>query len=192
MYKLCKTEESASRQKLLEEGLLQVMKSRPFEDVTVSDLCKQVGVPRNSFYRYFSDKESALLALIDHTLIECSRNSFSKWEGSLKVELSDLETIFIYWNEKRDVIDVIAKNHFFWILVDRCNLLLDQRKKCTHFTEALTDFAKEQSSYIFIYVILNILFRWYSYGFPGTPQEIAHAAYEMLGSFGVVRTDLFL
>lgn len=192
MYKLCKTEESTSRQKLLEEGLLQAMKSQPIENISVSNLCKKLGVPRNTFYRYFSDKESALLSLIDHTLIESNRNSFFKWKGSSKVELSDLETFFTYWNAKREFIDVIAKNNLFWMLINRCNLLLDQRNRGAHFTGDLTAFAKEQAAYIFTYIIMTILFRWSYYGFPGTPQEMAHAAYEMLGSFGIVRTDLFL
>ena len=186
MYKLCKTEESTSRQKQLEDGLLQAMKSQLLEDISVSDLCKQLGVPRNTFYRSFSDKEGALLALMDHTLMECNRNSFSNWKGCSKLEFSDIEAFFIFWNAKREFIDVIAKNNLFWMLIDRCNLLLDNQKKSTHSARDLTNFAKEQADYIFLYVMMTILFRWSYYGFPGTPQEMANVAYEMFGSFSIV------
>ena len=70
MYKLCKTEQSAARQRQLEQGLLQVMSTSRYEDINVSGLCQKMGIPRKSFYRYFSSKDGALHALIDHTLME--------------------------------------------------------------------------------------------------------------------------
>ena len=69
MYKLCKTEKSASRQQMLESGLLAAMISKPYEEISVSDLCDRLSIPRKAFYRYFSGKEGALLSLIDHTLM---------------------------------------------------------------------------------------------------------------------------
>ena len=53
MYKLCKTEQSAQRQRSLEEGLLPAMKTKRYEEITISDLCSQMEIPRKSFYRYF-------------------------------------------------------------------------------------------------------------------------------------------
>ena len=70
MYKLCKTQQSAARQRQLELGLLQAMLEQHYEEVSVSDLCDRMQIPRKSFYRYFSGKDGALHALIDHTLLE--------------------------------------------------------------------------------------------------------------------------
>ena len=70
MYKLCKTEQSAQRQRQLEEGLLAAMRTKRYEEITISDLCDQMGIPRKSFYRYFSGKDGALHALIDHALLD--------------------------------------------------------------------------------------------------------------------------
>ena len=53
MYKLCKTEQSANRQRQLENGLLAAMLSRHYEEISVSDLCDNLNIPRKSFYRYF-------------------------------------------------------------------------------------------------------------------------------------------
>ena len=69
MYKLCKTEQSAARQRLLEEGLLRAISQHRYDELSVSDLCSQMNIPRKSFYRYFSSKEGALHALLDHTLM---------------------------------------------------------------------------------------------------------------------------
>ena len=45
MYKQCRTEQSAARQRQLEQGLLQVMLKRQYEEISVSDLCAEIGVP---------------------------------------------------------------------------------------------------------------------------------------------------
>ena len=68
MYKLCKTEQSALRQRELEEGLLKTMSVHHYDDISVSDLCQQMDIPRKSFYRYFSSKDGALFALIEKTV----------------------------------------------------------------------------------------------------------------------------
>ena len=39
MYKLCKSEQSALRQREMEQQLLKMMETTRFEDITISDLC---------------------------------------------------------------------------------------------------------------------------------------------------------
>ena len=51
MYKLCKTEQSAQRQRELEYGLLDAMLVKNYEDISISDLCDHLQIPRKSFYR---------------------------------------------------------------------------------------------------------------------------------------------
>ena len=51
MYKLCKTEQSARRQRELEEGLLSAMKLWRYDEITISDLCEQMEIPRKAIYR---------------------------------------------------------------------------------------------------------------------------------------------
>ena len=38
MYKICRTEQSCKRQRILEQGLLELMLRHPFEDISISDL----------------------------------------------------------------------------------------------------------------------------------------------------------
>ena len=70
MYKQCRTEQSSNRQRILEQGLLDAMIQQHYDSISVSDLCSRMGIPRKSFYRYFSGKEGALHALIDHALLD--------------------------------------------------------------------------------------------------------------------------
>ncbi|MCD7917438.1 MAG: TetR/AcrR family transcriptional regulator [Clostridiales bacterium] len=40
--------------------LFELMKTRPYRDITVSELCHAVGLSRNTFYKYFKNKDSLL------------------------------------------------------------------------------------------------------------------------------------
>ena len=50
MYKLCKTEQSSARQRELELGLLEVMMQQRYEDITISQLCEKLQIPRGERY----------------------------------------------------------------------------------------------------------------------------------------------
>ena len=118
MYKLCKTEQSAARQRRMELGLLEAMESRYYEEISVSDLCQQMGISRKSFYRYFSGKEGALHALIDHTFTEYDRNS--SWllfeEHSIQMEL---EALFRFWKEQKKLMDALQRSGLSSLLMER-------------------------------------------------------------------------
>ncbi len=44
----------------LTEALLQLMKKKPYREITITELCEKAGVTRMSFYRNFADKEDIL------------------------------------------------------------------------------------------------------------------------------------
>jgi len=97
MYKQCMTAQSAARQRQLEQGLLEAMRCRHYDEISVSDLCDSLGVPRKSFYRYFSGKDGALAALLDHTLMEFENSM--PFGGKVKpgTAVGDLERYFVFW-----------------------------------------------------------------------------------------------
>lgn len=118
MYKLCKSEQSAARQRQLEKGLLAAMQASRYENINVSDLCQQMGIPRKSFYRYFAGKDGALHALIDHTLME-----YETYTGTHKQErrtlVGDLEQYFLFWVEQKDLLDALERSSLSGILIER-------------------------------------------------------------------------
>ena len=119
MYKLCKTEQSSRRQRQLEQGLLKAMELRQYEDISISELCQQMDVPRKSFYRYFSSKDGALHALIDHTLMEFEdfdRDTAYRRKRTLQ---KDLERFFRFWQHHRQLLNALEKNGISGVLIQR-------------------------------------------------------------------------
>lgn len=119
MYKMCKTEQSARRQRLLEQGLLRTMGSHHYEEISVSDLCEQIGIPRKSFYRYFSGKDGALHALIDHTLLEYDGFSMHRAGPMLEVSQKELEGFFLFWRNQKPLLDALARSGLSGVLIER-------------------------------------------------------------------------
>ena len=119
MYKMCKTEQSAQRQRQLEQGLLKAMGSHHYDEISVSDLCEQIGIPRKSFYRYFSGKDGALHALIDHTLLEYEGFTVSGKEGEVRSYQKDLERFFLFWRTQKPLLDALSRSGLSGVLIER-------------------------------------------------------------------------
>lgn len=48
-------------QKWLVQALLTLIQQKPYEEISISELCKEAGVDRRTFYRNFKDKNDVLL-----------------------------------------------------------------------------------------------------------------------------------
>ena len=111
MYKICQTEQSIRRQRELEQGLLRLMGKRNYEDLTVKDLCDEMALPRKSFYRYFYSKDGVLYALIDHTLADFFMMP-TVGNKSRGTAIGDLDLYFLFWYEKRELLDALHRSGF--------------------------------------------------------------------------------
>ena len=119
MYKLCKTEQSAARQRQLEQGLLEAMRGKRFDEISISDLCDRMNIPRKSFYRYFNGKDGALQALLDHTLMEFEDYSHQYRQGKPRSVYVDLESFFQFWIQRRSLLDALGRSGLSGLLVNR-------------------------------------------------------------------------
>ncbi len=119
MYKLCKTEQSAVRQRELEQSLIVLMNTCRYEEITVSDFCIHAGIPRKAFYRYFSSKDGALYALLDHTLLEYEAYDVEYGPGDSPSILRELEGFFRFWKARKPLLDALEHSGLSGILMER-------------------------------------------------------------------------
>ncbi len=118
MYKLCKTEQSAARQRGLEQGLMDLMTSMQYEDISVSDLCQQLQIPRKAFYRYFSGKDGALHAMIDHTLLEYEAFGYAH-KNHRRTVIGELTQFFAFWKRHGKLLNALSKSNLSGVLMER-------------------------------------------------------------------------
>lgn len=181
MYKLCKTESAATRQRELEAGLLRVMLKCRYEEISVSDLCQQLNIPRKSFYRYFSGKDGALHALLDHTLMEYESFPGSYRDGQDRSLEKDLERFFLFWLHHRPLLDALQKNAMSSILIQRCidsamkGQLIPRRFLRTEDSETM-----EGIILFTICGLMTMVLNWHHSGYPKPAGFMAKTAVRLL------------
>ncbi len=174
MYKLCKTEHSAGRQREMENGLLQLMSQKPYEDITVSDLCDYLSIPRKSFYRYFSSKDGALYALLDHTMMDYEGFNAVYAEGEQRTLQRELTQFFLFWMEHKTLLDALAKNNMSGTLVERTmNHIASGEVIPVRFLSSETLYARKQVSLFCISGLMSIVLTWYRDGYPKSAEHMA-------------------
>lgn len=118
MYKQCKTEQSAQRQRQFIRTLVEMMGSCPFEAVTVAGLCARMGLPRKTFYRYFDSKEDLLQAMVDLLAVAYREYTLPRRRPDAAPE-EDLALFFDFWLENRAVLTAVRGSRLSGLLVTR-------------------------------------------------------------------------
>ena len=110
MYKLCKTEQSAKRQREIEGALFGLLMKKSYSDITVTEICDVLSMPRKAFYRYFDSKDDTLYALIEHTMAEYNDFSASLDESKVRTLKREIEKYFAFWKDHKLLLDALYKS----------------------------------------------------------------------------------
>lgn len=180
MYKQCRTEQSAARQRELEQGLLGAMEEQLYSEITVIDLCDRMGIPRKSFYRYFSSKDGALSALLDHTLLDLesgSRDMIYEDQGFEKM----LEGMFRFWKEQKRLLDALERSNLSGHLVLRA---IEYAKLSSgtplRFMLREEKLAREFGTAFMVCGLMSMVLQWHHNGYPLEPRQMAGIAVNMI------------
>lgn len=182
MYKACKTEQSATRQRELEQGLLEAMSSHPFDEISISDLCTQIGIPRKSFYRYFSSKEGALHALVDHTLMEIETSHLTAEEKKPLSLTKELERFFQDWKNQKPLLDALNRSGLGNVLIERAVELAVSSSIGTsnRLLARDADPQKGHSTAFLICGLMSTVLQWHHSGYQESPAQMAQIAFRLL------------
>lgn len=180
MYKLCKTEQSANRQRELEQGLLSAMASCHYDEITISDLCQRMQIPRKSFYRYFSGKDGALHALIDHTLMEYE-SAFILEHGRKDTTQLQLESFFLFWQQHRNLLTALQRSSLSGVLIERAiNHALGDRTISGHFRSRQEQLETEHATMFAICGLMSMMLQWHKDNCKDSVSQMAAIAVRIL------------
>lgn len=181
MYKLCKTEQSAARQRELEQQLLEMMNTCLYEEITVSDFCAHAGIPRKAFYRYFSSKDGALHALIDHTLLELDSFPFSGKQNQKYTQQSELTRLFRFWQTQKPLLDALERSGISGILVTRTiDYALSDAGATRRFLPRDAANMWEYATTFGVCGFMSMVLNWHHTGYQLRPEQMADITVELL------------
>ena len=111
MYTQCTSEKAVAQQRAFENAMLQMLKDRLFEDISISELCRQTGLSRKTFYRLYQAKADVIYAMIDHAILDAS--SFVPDES---VGPGGMHKFLAFWKSKRELLDILKTNRISALL----------------------------------------------------------------------------
>ena len=172
MYRHCTTEETASRQRQLEQCLLNLMSGRSYQSISVQELCQVAGVSRMAFYQYFDSKDDALTALIDHTLQDAG------FIGSTEEEF---ERFASCWLLQKPLLDALHSNQLDALLPNRAlQLTLDEDYDLRHRLDAGQDESGQIILTFTIQGVISVIQTWHQNQYRQSTREIAALLYRLL------------
>ncbi len=182
MYKTCKTKQSLSRQKAIETTFLRLLKKRHYDDISVSEICGEMNIPRKAFYRYFNGKEGLLLALITHTL-EGYQDYYKSFNFERRTVKSELECYFSFWiTEPRNTLLFALLNSGLveQLFVNSRQLPSNNFIDTSKFLPDETPYMRKQIFNFAISGLLSIMLDWFNGGCKETPREMAEVSCRLL------------
>lgn len=179
MYRNCQTEATVQRQREMEQGFLKLLCKYSYDDITVSQLCQSLDVPRKAFYRYFSGKDGVLYALLDHTLADFFLMPQIKGKAA-GTALGDLELYFLFWYENRRLLDALQRSRLSGILVERANRFAVEQEHMPRAFMGLHPHARDMAVAFSVCGLMSMILQWHRTGFSIPPEEMTRLAINLL------------
>lgn len=111
--------------KRIEDALVKLMQETPYENVSVTVICKEAGISRPTFYKNFNDKDEVISSIFKKTF-ERAKEQF---RGEGNSEVSDAVRLFIAQFEGKEAfVRMMADNRLFGLFQMR---LLESLKDTT-------------------------------------------------------------
>lgn len=177
MYKQCITVESARRQQEFESALLKAMHTRAYQEISVTDLCHQVGIARKNFYRYFDNKDDVLCALLDHTILDYSQYDAPEIRNSSESP-KEIVQFLSYWEQQKPLLDVLRINGLSTRLIER--VLAHAWQQDTGFLRLLGKNADQNTVLFTVSGIITLIISWHHMGFQQTKEQLASDIYRLM------------
>ena len=166
-------EDPNARREQMEEALFQMLKTTPYQQITVSKLCACVGIARKVFYRHYRDKEDCLKALIENVLgksLVYTIQNIPEWGLSQE----SARVILEYWKENRCFLDIIARDHLLESFVAQAQVLsLEEKDTIWQLLSRPETPCDMDILGCYLGCHFTLVFQWHGRGFDTPVEEMA-------------------
>lgn len=144
MYNGC-NKTALSSQNTIAEGFYRLLKEKDYSKISISEICKESGVSRQTFYSLFSSKENIVAFLLYKEYAFNPTRDCGCTENPTLAELSRGFAAFII--NKADFIELLEKNKIIFLMQETlfhgfecCRSGLDKTGKCKVPSDLAIDF----------------------------------------------------
>ena len=181
MYKLCKTEQSASRQREIEDCFLEILRYTHYEDVTITEICQKMNMPRKSFYRYFDGKDGIIQSMIHHLMMEYNSAQIEV-NGAEGVTLKkEFDVFFGFWKSKGEILSVLDKSGILGRLIESATgFAMNEFDYVRNYLTDSDDEGKYVAYRFLVSGLMTMMIGWYRGGFKESIETMSRATVKII------------
>lgn len=178
MYVQCRTEKSALQQRKFEECMMDLMLQQPYDSISISQLCRDAGLSRKTFYRLFENKSDVIYAMVDHTIMD---SEF--YQADESVGPGGMHHFFGYWRTQKKFLDVLAKNNISSLLSQRAIVhILRESPDIMHSFGTEPSEVGRETMLFFVSGLFALLLDWHHRDFERSIDEMSALVMRLLTS----------
>ncbi|WP_028562664.1 TetR/AcrR family transcriptional regulator [Paenibacillus pinihumi] len=151
------------------EAMLELLKEKPYHQITVTEICQKADLVRKTFYRHFTCKESVLVAIMDMMYEE-----FNDYVQDHRIEPYDIPlAYFTYWEKHKFFLKMAVENQMFSLINDQYIRYLEAMEPMFGGEVITNELEKEYMRIMVAGGLWNMLRTWVVRGCVETPEEMA-------------------
>lgn len=164
--------------------LLQLMKTFPYNEITVKQIILESHVARKTFYRNFISKDDVLNSYIDSIMYQYVQ-SLQQMEGC---QLSNiLDIIFNFCIQYQNFLFLLRDNNLMYLLLEKWNTFIPiiHNQIAGDNYVMFQSFSSKQISYIIAFnigAVWNIIMKWIENDMNDTPEHLKKTLLEYLNN----------
>ena len=156
---------------MIAEALMRQLGVKPFEDISVSDICANASLARKTFYNNFGSKESVVEHIADKLMSVYQKMLAEEKADSLKA----MAYLYFCFGEKyKKVLCVFIENNLFYLFVKQFDKLLPSINALV-FGDRINITGDDNLKYVFAFNsagVNRLLEIWIENGQKETPKEM--------------------
>ena len=166
---------------MLKEALLKLLHTRQLNKIPITDLCRESGINRATFYRHYEEPKD-ILNEIRYSIFEDIKN-IEKQSNINSSEDQLLEQVCQYFFENRELLNILFKyrndEDFVLLINEICRQRIPHLRKLGYMKDYDDESLKLSTCY-FAGGIYYILRQWLSEPIEKSPKEIARIIQNVL------------
>ena len=160
-----------SKQWLL-ESFYKLLEEKSFQEISISEISKNAGLDRRTFYRHFISKEELLeqycqTIISEFTAILLKQGTINKSKVTI--------AYFSFWGNHLDFLNLLQRDNLLFFLLKELEQLLAITRKTVMPGIKESSITKEEHYALAFHIggFFNLLVKWLSQGAIESPEEMA-------------------
>jgi AcrR family transcriptional regulator len=160
---------------VLKDSLIELMRHKPVNKITIKEICENADVNRTTFYAYYSDQYRLLKSIEDETL-SWVKDTVAAFSGSMEKAdfYRNIEKVFIYIAENKNHIQVLMSEQ--GDIAFQRDLLSVIYEQCGIWLAGSFDTDPSRNMLHFIFLVngsVGIIQHWLKTGLSETPGQMS-------------------